>query len=293
MRYYVKNTKRGDNLSIHESNLKRAINKESDLSRKLVLIRRKRDNEAKRVTMISKKRKVSNSDLQRLKRHQSNLLKYEKEMTKLLESTRKNNKDITKYKDRVDKEQKKEYDKLFNAIQSQVNTNDTFMSNISETNEKLEQLADNIKHTVQDKEIIEYDVFLSHSSIDKADFVTELSEKLSRNDLKVFEDVKVFEIGQSQTDMMNMGILNSRFVVVFLSPNFIKSGWSDYEFKSFLNREINENKMIILPIWHDVTVEEVREYNPYLVDKFALSTEKFTVDEMVEHITHVINRSKE
>jgi len=41
-----------------------------------------------------------------------------------------------------------------------------------------------------------------------------------------------------------------------------------------------------------VSVEEVRNYNPYLVDKFALSTEKYTADEMVEHIAQVINQSK-
>ncbi|WP_337018478.1 hypothetical protein [Oceanobacillus massiliensis] len=48
-----------------------------------------------------------------------------------------------------------------------------------------------------------------------------------------------------------------------------------------------------MPIWHDVSAEQVREYNPYLVDKFALSTEKFTLDEMVEHISQVIFQSKE
>lgn len=152
---------------------------------------------------------------------------------------------------------------------------------------KLNELSMDVKHAVQEKELIEYDVFLSHSSLDKDIFVSELSEKLSGKGLKVFEDVKVFKIGQSQTDMMNMGILNSRFVVVFLSENFIQSGWSDYEFKSFLNREINEKRVIISPIWHGVTVEEVRQYNPYLVDKFALNTQKFSIDTIVEHINQV------
>jgi len=73
----------------------------------------------------------------------------------------------------------------------------------------------------------------------------------------------------------------------------MNSGWSEYEFKSFLNREINENRIIIPPIWHGVTEEEVREYNPYLVDKFALNTDKQTLDEMVNHISQVIISSKE
>lgn len=91
---------------------------------------------------------------------------------------------------------------------------------------------------------------------------------------------------------MNMGILNSRFVVVFLSPNFIESGWSRYEFLSFLNREINEEHVIILPIWHKVSVEDVRAYNPYLVDKYALNTSDFSIEEIVEKIYQVIVNSK-
>ena len=90
-----------------------------------------------------------------------------------------------------------------------------------------------------------------------------------------------------------MGILNPKFVVVFLSPNFINSGWTDYEFKSFLNREINEKRIIILPIWHDVSFEDVKNYNPYLVDKFALDTKKHSMDEIVESIYQAVHGSEE
>ncbi|WP_404469248.1 toll/interleukin-1 receptor domain-containing protein [Sutcliffiella horikoshii] len=280
-------------MSINQSNLSRTVRKDGDLSKKLVSVRKKRDDEAKKIKTITKKRNVTRSDLQSLGRYQNNLLKYEKEMTQLMEQIRKNNDDINRYKERVDKEQKREYDKMLKSIKSQTSMNENYMTSFSEISEKINQLAVDVKHTVAEKEVIEFDVFLSHSSLDKEIFVTELSERLSEKGLNVFEDVKVFKIGQSQTDMMNMGILNSRFVVVFLSTNFIKSGWSDYEFKSFLNREINEKRIIILPIWHNVSVEEVRQYNPYLVDKFALSTDKFKMDEIVEHIFDVVSMSKE
>jgi hypothetical protein len=279
-------------MSINESNLKRTLKKDSELSKKLVAVRKKRDSEAQKIKNITNKRSLSRSDVQRLERHQKSLLKYEQDCTQILNLIRKNSEDYNKYKDRVDKEQKREYDKMLKSIDTQTKTNKEYLNNVTEISEKLNQLALDVKDTVRDKEIVEFDVFLSHSSIDKESFVSELSEKLSDRGLKVFEDVKVFKIGQSQTDMMNMGILNSRFVVVFLSPNFIQSGWSEYEFKSFLNREINEKKIIILPIWHEVTVDEVRQYNPYLVDKFALSTKKYTIDEMVEHIYQVVSMSK-
>lgn len=280
-------------MTVSESNLKRTIKKDSDLSGKLVSVRKKRDDEAKKIQTLTKKRTLTRLDLQKMERLQKSLLKYEKEMTQLMEQIRKNNDDINRYKERVDKEQKREYDKMLKSIKSQTSMNENYMNSVSQISEKINQLAVDVKHTVAEKEVIEFDVFLSHSSLDKEIFVTELSERLSEKGLNVFEDVKVFKIGQSQTDMMNMGILNSRFVVVFLSANFIKSGWSDYEFKSFLNREINEKRIIILPIWHNVSVEEVRQYNPYLVDKFALSTTKFTIDEIVEHISDVVTMSKD
>jgi hypothetical protein len=269
------------------------IKRESDLSGKLVTVRKKRDDEAKKLQTLTKKRNLTKTDLQRLERYQKDLLKYEREMTQIMEQIRKNNEDINKYKGIVEKEQKRGYDKILKSIQSQTGINENYMNSVSDISEKINQLVEDIKNTASEKELIEFDVFLSHSSLDKEIFVSELSEKLSEKGLKVFEDVKVFKIGQSQTDMMNMGILNSRFVVVFLSSNFIKSGWSDYEFKSFLNREINEKRIIILPIWHDISTEDVRRYNPYLVDKFALNTNKFTIDEVAEHIFVVVSMSKD
>lgn len=167
------------------------------------------------------------------------------------------------------------------------------MTHLLSNSDQLNALSEQVKQSSNKKELIEYDVFLSHSNLDKEEYVSELSHKLTNKGLKLFEDEKVFEIGQSQTQMMNMGILNSRFVVVFLSRNFIESGWSKYEFISFLNREINEKNIIILPIWHDISIEEVREYNPYLVDKHALSTSKYTIDEMVEKINSVAIKSKQ
>ena len=279
-------------MSISESNLKRAIRKDSELSKKLIALRKRRESEESKLKRITKKRNITTSDLQRIERYNKNLIKYEKEITKLMELIRKNTININKNKERLSKEQELEYKKMMKAVKSQTNTNDSYMNKLSEVTDKLNELVIDIKYSAQDKEIIEYDVFLSHSSLDKDVFVSEFSEKLSEKGFKVFEDVKVFKVGQSQTDMMNMGILNSRFGVVFLSANFIQSGWSEYEFKSFLNREINEKKMIILPIWHEVTDKQVRQYNPYLVDKFALKTEEFTMDEIVEHISDVILQSK-
>lgn len=280
-------------MGINETNLKRLTAKDIQLQKKLTDARKKRDLKADKLLKLSGKKNTTKMDIQKIGQYSKELLKQDKEITSLVEQIRKNTEDMNRYKGRLAKEQEKQFKTMLKSMESQTSTNVEYLNSYSEMSKKLNELSLDIKHSVKDKEIIEFDVFLSHSSLDKDVFVSELSEKLSNKGLKVFEDVKVFKIGQSQTDMMNMGILNSRFVVIFLSKNFIESGWSQYEFKSFLNREINEKRVIILPIWHDVSVDEVRQYNPYIVDKYAFKTNKQTLDEMVDQIHQVVLDSLE
>src|SRR5699024_4433522 len=216
------------------------------------------------------------------------IVEKQKELSKLYEDYSKSEKIIIETRTKIEKEQAKTLYKLEKTISNSKKDNQNLITHLLSNSDQLNALSEQVKQSANKKELIEYDVFLSHSNLDKEEYVSELSDKLTNKGLKVFEDEKIFEIGQSQTQMMNMGILNSRFVVVFLSRNFIESGWSKYEFISFLNREINEKNIIILPIWHDISIEEVREYNPYLVDKHALSTSKFSIDEMVGKISSVV-----
>lgn len=280
-------------MSINESGLNRTTKKDIQLQKKLINLRKKRDATVKKIERISNKNKVTSGDIQRLNRYIKELNALESNITKVIQEVQKNTKKMKEYRKKVSKDQSKQIADLTKLKNGNEKINERYINNQMKLQVKLDELASDIKESVNQKENIKYDVFLSHSSLDKEEYVTELSEKLEEIGLSVFEDVKVFKIGQSQTDMMNFGILNSRFVVVFLSANFIESGWSDYEFKSFLNREINEKKIIILPIWHNVTVEEVKDYNPYLVDKYALNTSKYSLDQIVESINQVIQDSKE
>lgn len=280
-------------MSVNETGLKRTMVKEAELQQKMLIARKKRDSEATKLQRLSNKKKKTNADLQRLNKHSRDILKYDKDITKLVEDIKRNSRSMDGYKLKVTKEQDEKLQTMIKYMEIHAVSNKNILNKHAEISGKLNELSEDIRESVENKEIIEFDVFLSHSSLDKEEYVSELSDKLESKELKVFEDVKVFKIGQSQTNMMNMGILNSRFVVVFLSQNFIKSGWSQYEFKSFLNREINEKKIIILPIWHNVSYKDVRDYNPYLVDKFALDTSKYSVDEIVDSIYQAVSNSGE
>jgi len=45
----------------------------------------------------------------------------------------------------------------------------------------------------------------------------------------------------------------------------------------------------LLPIWHQLSAEQVRSYSPSLADKVALNTGSLTIEEMAEQIAAVID----
>jgi hypothetical protein len=47
----------------------------------------------------------------------------------------------------------------------------------------------------------------------------------------------------------------------------------------------------LLPIWHDVTAEQVREYSPSLADKVAERTADTTIAEIAAEIADLVRES--
>jgi len=46
---------------------------------------------------------------------------------------------------------------------------------------------------------------------------------------------------------------------------------------------------VVLPIWYEITKQEVINYSPSLADKSARNTATYTKDEISEEIAEVIN----
>jgi len=47
-------------------------------------------------------------------------------------------------------------------------------------------------------------------------------------------------------------------------------------------------EQVLLPIWHDITKQEVVEYSPSLADKVARNTAVNMIDEIADEIVKVI-----
>jgi hypothetical protein len=132
-----------------------------------------------------------------------------------------------------------------------------------------------------------HDVFISHASEDKDDFVRPLANALINEGLNVWYDEMTLRIGDSLRQKIDKGLANSRVGLVVLSPSFISKGWTNYELDGIVTRTIS-GEQVLLPIWHNITKQQVVDYSPSLADKVARSTATHTIDEIAAEIAELI-----
>lgn len=133
----------------------------------------------------------------------------------------------------------------------------------------------------------EYDVFISHASEDKDEVVRPLAHALRDGGLAVWYDEFELRIGDSLRRKIDRGLASSRFGVVVLSRAFFSKGWTNYELDGLVTRAVGGDQ-VILPIWHDITKQELIDYSPSLADRVARSTATHTIREIAEEIGDVI-----
>lgn len=136
-------------------------------------------------------------------------------------------------------------------------------------------------------EEIGYDAFISHASEDKDDFVRPLAGILKEYGFRIWYDEFELEIGDSLRESIDKGLVTSRYGIVVLSPKFLDKNWTKYELNSLVAREI-EGKKVILPIWHNVTRQQVMQYSPMLADKLALSSENMAINEIAKKVCRAL-----
>ena len=117
-----------------------------------------------------------------------------------------------------------------------------------------------------------WDIFISHASEDKDEFVRPLATALRNLGLEVWYDEFSLHLGDSLSRSLDKGLANSKYGAVVISPNFIRKKWTEYELRGLINREIYQER-VILPIWHHVTHQDVMKFSPPLADKIALVTD--------------------
>lgn len=90
-------------------------------------------------------------------------------------------------------------------------------------------------------------VFISYSSKDK-EFVDKLAIRLVKDRIKVWVDRWEINVGDSLIDKIQKGLTDSSFLIVVLSKHSVESEWCRRELNSGLIREIENKRVVILPI---------------------------------------------
>lgn len=162
---------------------------------------------------------------------------------------------------------------------------------------RIEDLSAQITKQLFDKEsprhpyklegYIEYDVFISHASEDKVEFADALYTELKNRGIKVWYDEISIEWGDSLRAKIDDGLKKSLFGIVILSKHYIRKGWTQYELDGLFQSEMTTGKKI-LPIWHNITKDEVQAFSPSLAGRKALNTAMFSTDEIADELIKLI-----
>ena len=133
---------------------------------------------------------------------------------------------------------------------------------------------------------VHWDVFISHAGEDKEDFVRPLAQALHARGLSVWFDELTLTVGDSLRRSIDRGLARSRFGVVVISPHFLDKEWPQRELDGLAAREVDGTK-VILPVWHNITAEQIRDRSPMLADRIATLSSS-GIDRVVDDLARAI-----
>jgi len=133
----------------------------------------------------------------------------------------------------------------------------------------------------------QWDAFISHASEDKKSFVRPLAHALTALGASVWYDEFSLKLGDSFSASIDKGLAASRYGIVVLSKAFIAKPWPQRELQGLVAREMG-GRSTILPVWHEVTFQDVLDFSPPLADKLAATTADKTADQIALQILSVI-----
>jgi len=118
------------------------------------------------------------------------------------------------------------------------------------------------------QESTKWDTFICHASEDKDELVRPLALALRAKGLRVWYDEFTLRLGDSLRRSIDRGLTQSKFGIVVLSQAFFRKEWPQYELDGLAQRE-KDGVKVILPLWHNVTRDEIVQYSPSLADRVA------------------------
>jgi predicted nucleic acid-binding Zn-ribbon protein len=269
----------------------------ANLEKKLAELTKKEAEKTKRIN-DTQKSITKNTSPSMIQSKMRQIQGYNNELARIASDKADTSKKIAdKRKRRADtaiKLQKEEADAAKKAIKAQQAIQDSYEKQISDLTSRIRSTVTSPlqpQHLYQDYENVEYDVFISHASEDKESFTDELCQILEEYGFEVWYDALSIEWGDSLRAKIDTGLRKSRYGIVVISKHYIKKGWTQYELDGLFQREMTGGK-IILPIWHDITKQEVQDFSPTLAGRKALNTTLFTAREIADELKKIFSSNE-
>lgn len=127
----------------------------------------------------------------------------------------------------------------------------------------------------------EFDIFISYASED-SEYVDKLEQSFKNAEFSIWRDKSSIGWGQSIRQSIDDGLAKSKFGIVVLSSKYIEKYWTGYELDGILNKESSTGRQMILPLWHNVTKDEIDKKSPSLSNRLALDTRINSLDEILD-----------
>lgn len=221
----------------------------------------------------SLERKIERLSKSKQKSAFSNFMKGQKELAKkrsdLGDTQRKLAKERQKESAKFQKEQKKQLDELKATQQAARRMVSSGIKTFSEQSK-------------------EYDVFISYVQSDSSEYVDKLEIALKQYDIQVWRDKSNMRIGQSMTQAIENGLAKSKLAIVVISPNYLHKYWTNFELDGIFSKQGVTGEQMILPIWNNVSAEEIASKRPSLANLLAWNTNVDTVDDIVQELRELL-----
>lgn len=145
------------------------------------------------------------------------------------------------------------------------------------------RLADRVHEAVAAIDPREYDSFLSYARIDGADVAGELRRDLESLGVAVWFDEVAIIPGRSQSLQMDAGLRKARSGIALLTPAYLAGRfWTERELGALLSKET------LIPVLHNVTFEDVKQYSGILPDLAGFTTERDSIADIATKIAAAV-----
>lgn len=145
------------------------------------------------------------------------------------------------------------------------------------------RLADRVYEAVATLDPREYDSFLSYARIDGADAADELREELESLGVAVWFDEVAIVPGRSQSLQMDAGLRKARSGIALLTPAYLAGRfWTERELGALLSKET------LIPILHNVTFEDVKQYSGILPDLAGFTTAQDSISNIAKKVAAAV-----